>query len=226
MFLFSQERIPVFISGNDGYKKSPGHAIQLQNGKYHGRTFVAANHSAGEPQSQFMDYNAFGYYTDDHGRTFHVSKNVNLPGSNESTAVELGDNRLMMNSRNQKGDVRARIISISGDGGATWDTTYFDMNLPDPVNEGSILALGKNTIAFSNAADENHRDNLTLRISSDEGRTWKKSIVVDKSPDGTSRNHTAYSDLVKISKKRIGILYERDGYNQIVLTVINWKSRE
>ena len=208
------------------YANTPGHAMQFQNGKYKGRIFVAANHSAGDPQKQFMDYKAFGFYTDDHGKTFHIGADVNLPGGNESMATELSNDKLMMNSRNQKGDVRARIISISSDGGASWDTTYFDKNLVDPVNQGSILTIGKkkgqNIIAFCNADDAKRRDNLTLRISYDEGKTWSKNYRIDKSADGKN-DFTAYSDIVLISKKQIGVLYERDGYKQIVFITINWK---
>jgi sialidase-1 len=209
------------------YANTPGHAMQFENGKYKGRIFVAANHSAGDPQKQFADYAAHGYYTDDHGKSFHLSATVNMPGSNESMATELSNDKLMMNSRNQKGDARARIISISSDGGATWDTTYFDQTLIDPVNQGSILTVGskkgKNIIAFCNAADTKRRDNLTLRISYDEGKTWSKKFVIDKSADGSKGDFTAYSDLVKLSKKKIGVLYERDGYKQIVFSVVKWK---
>lgn len=205
------------------FANTPGHAMQFSEGRFKGRIFVAANHSAGDPQKEFMDYRAFGYYTDDHGKTFHISEDVNLPGSNESTAAELSNGRLMINSRNQRGDIRARIVSVSSDGGDTWDTTYFDRSLPDPVNQGSIIGLGGKKIAFSNAADSKRRDNLTLRISNDEGRTWKKSIVVDSSHDGKAMSFTAYSDLVKLQGKRIGVLYERDGYKQIVFSVVAWK---
>jgi sialidase-1 len=209
------------------YANTPGHAMQFQNGKYKGRIFVAANHSAGDPQKQAMDYKAHGFYTDDHGKTFRLSKTVSTPGSNESMAAELSHDRLMMNSRNQRGDIRARIVSISGDGGATWDTTYFDQTLIDPVNQGSILTVGdkkgKKIIAFCNAADTKRRDNLTLRISYDDGKTWKRNYVIDSSADGKRSDFTAYSDLVKISKKKIGVLYERDGYKEIVFTVVKWK---
>jgi sialidase-1 len=208
------------------YANTPGHAMQFKDGKYKGRIFVAANHSAGDPKPQAMDYDAHGFYTDDHGKTFQLGASLNLPGSNESTAAELGNGKLMMNSRNQKGDVRARIVSISSDGGATWDTTYFDKNLPDPVNQGSILAVGrkngKNILAFSNAADEKRRDNLTLRISYDDGQTWKENFSVDKSTDNR-RDFTAYSDLVQLSDNTIGVLYERDGYREIVFTTVKWK---
>ncbi len=209
------------------YANTPGHAMQFQKGKYKGRIFIAANHSSGDPQKQFIDYNAHGYFTDDHGKTFHVSESVNMPGSNESMATELSNDKLMMNSRNQKGDVRARIVSISSDGGATWDTTYFDKTLIDPVNQGSILTIGqnkeKNIIAFCNAADTKRRNNLTLRISFDNGQTWKKNYMIDKSDDDEKNDFTGYSDMVKILKKKIGVLYERNGYKEILFTVIKWK---
>ena len=208
------------------YANTPGHAMQFQNGKFKGRIFVAANHSAGDPQQEAMDYEAHGYYTDDHGKTFHLGATVNVPGSNESMATELSNDKLMMNSRNQRGDKRERIVSISSDGGATWDTTYFDHALPDPVNQGSILTIGKKggkaIIAFCNAADTQRRDNLILRISYDEGKTWKKNFVIAKSANDKG-DYSAYSDLVNVSKKEIGILYEKDGYSKIVFTVVKWR---
>ena len=208
------------------YANTPGHAMQFQTGKYKGRIFVAANHSAGDPQQEAMDYKAHGYYTDDHGKTFHIGETVNVPGSNESMATELSNDKLIMNSRNQRGDKRERIVSISSDGGATWNTTYFDPNLPDPVNQGSILTIGnkkgKAIVAFCNAADTKRRDNLTLRISYDEGKTWTKNLVIAKSANDKG-DYSAYSDLVNVSKKEIGILYEKDDYSKIVFTVVKWR---
>ncbi len=117
-------------------------------------------------------------------------------------------------------------MAISSDGGAKWDTTYFDKNLPDPVCEGSILTIGKNKnhkiLAFSNAADTKERDNLTLRISFDDGKTWAKKYLVDKSSNG-EKDFTAYSDLVKTGKNSVGILYELNGYKSIVFKEIKWE---
>lgn len=207
------------------YANTPGHAMQFQTGKYKGRIFVAANHSAGDPQKQGMDYDAHGFYTDDHGKTFHLGASLDVPGSNESMATELSKGRLMMNSRNQKGDIRQRIVSISNDGGATWDTSFFDKNLPDPVCQGSILTIGKkgkkNILAFCNAADEKRRDNLTLRISVDDGKTWTKNFIIDKNEN--SRDNAAYSDITKLSGSEIGVLYEKDNYSKIFFTTVKWK---
>lgn len=205
------------------YANTPGHAMQFSTGVYKGRIFVAANHSAGEPLQHFEDYKAHGFYTDDHGKTFQLSETVDRVGGNEAMVTQISGDRLMMNIRNQKGDVRARLIAISNDGGAKWDSVYFDNNLPDPVCQGSIVTLGKkkgkHIVAFCNAADTKSRDNLTLRISYDDGFTWAKSVVIDATG---KRDNAAYSDIVPLPKKQIGILYEKDNYASIIFTVVKW----
>ena len=147
-----------------------------------------------------------------------------MPGGNESTAAELSGGRLMMNSRNQKGQPRRRIVSVSHNGGETWDSSWYDYALPDPVNEGSLLTIGKKDghaiLAFSNTADTSKRDNLTLRISYDDGVSWPQQFIVDRSPSGAVHGYTGYSDLVQIGRRKIGVLYEKEEYSQIVFTVI------
>ncbi|RAK40724.1 UNVERIFIED_ORG: sialidase-1 [Chitinophaga ginsengisegetis] len=222
---------PAFNFAEDWryYANTPGHVMQFPEGIFKGRIFIAANHTAGKALPGARHYVAHGYYTDDHGKTFHLGNSINLPGSNESIAAPLSGNKLMMNSRNQAKDVKVRIVSVSSDGGATWDTTYFDHQLVDAVCQGSILNIGtskgKNILAFCNAADSLERDNLTLRISFDDGRTWKKSYVIYKG-DGSKKagyGYAAYSDIVQLARKKIGVLYEKDHYSSIVFTVVNWK---
>lgn len=152
-------------------------------------------------------------------------KSFRIPGSNEATAAEISGNALILNARNQKGDPRSRIVALSKNGGESWDSVWFDNALPDPVCEGSILTIGirdgKHILAFCNAASKKERNNLTLRISYDEGRTWPVTIPVDKSSDARiSGDYTTYSDIVTISLAEIGILYERDNYSEIVFTII------
>ena len=199
------------------YANTPGHALQFSTGKFKGRIYVAANHSSGAPKPELRDYRAHGYYTDDHGATFHLSENVPFDGSNESTAAELSDNSLMMNSRNQTG--KYRIVSLSKNGGETWDTTFVDHHLPDPICEGSLLNMstkkGKSVLAFCNNIDQDHRDSLTLRVSFNEGKTWVKKILIEQ-------KNTGYSDIVKLAKKKIGVLYEADNYKEIKFAMIKW----
>lgn len=206
------------------YANTPGHAMQFTEGKYKGRIYIAANHSAGDPRPHFKDYRAHGYYTDDHGKTFHLSENVDLEGGNENMAAELSGGRLMLNLRNQQGHVKARYVALSNDGGETWYHQHFDRHLPDPVCQGAILTIGrkgkKNILAFCNAADTAQR-NLTLRISFDDGKTWKKSFLVyAKEGKGSP---AAYSDIVKIDDCHIGVLFEKDGYSEIAFTVLEWR---
>jgi sialidase-1 len=209
------------------YANTPGHAIQFSDGRYKGRIFVAANHSTGEPTADATDYSAHGFYTGDHCVTFRIGATVGRPGSNESMAAVLGNGKLMMNSRNQRADTMARIVSLSSDGGATWDTTFIDGALPDPICQGSILTIGntkgKAIVAFCNAASRIHRDSLTLRISFDDGHHWQKSYLLDNGTGKPDEDATAYSDLVKISDNEIGVLYERKDYTQIVFMRVKWK---
>jgi sialidase-1 len=207
------------------YANTPGHAMQFNEGPYKGRIYIAANHSSGEPNQLSEDYQAFGYYTDDHGDTFKISDRIGYKGSNEATAAPLSNGRLIFNSRNQKGDVRARIVAFSNDGGQTWENSYFDKTLIDPICQGSILTIGKrkgkNVLAFVNAADTKLRNNLTLRISFDEGKTWPVSQTIAN--DASREDFAAYSDLVLIDKKTVGILYELDHYQKIEFVKVNWQ---
>ena len=204
-------------AGWRSYANTPGHAMQFQAGRYRGRIYVAANHSEGDPQPHFTDYRAHGFYTDDHGVSFHLSKDVPMAGGNENMAAELSGSRLMLNLRNQQGNVKARIVALSHDGGVSWDTAFYDRRLPDPVCQGSLLRVGK-LLVFCNDADTAGRDSLSLRVSADEGRSWMAPILVD---GGGTRNHTGYCDLVDLGGGNVGVLYERDNYREIIYT--HWK---
>ena len=205
------------------YANTPGHALQFKQGKYKGRIYVIGNHSAGYPQKNYADYDVHGFYSDDHGASFHLSNNLNLPGANESMAVELSGNKMMINARNQSGTPRNRIVALSSDGGVSWDTSFYDLQLVDPVCQGSILEVhlnNKKAIVFCNNNNADNRDNLTLRISYDEGKTWSTNFVIAQSEPGYKGDYTGYSDLVQIGKKSVGILYETNNYQQIAFTVI------
>ena len=212
------------------YANGPGHGMQFNQGPHAGRILIAANHSEGPRGERGSDYRAHAFYTDDHGDTFHLGASIAIPGSNESSATEISGGKLLMNIRNQRGDIRQRIIGLSDDGGATWKETYFDPQLPDPICQGSILTIAQKkgrpfTLAFSNAADIKNRDNLTIRISQDDGRTWPITIPVDNgaSAGESPKDFTAYSDLVLLDSKHLGIVYERKDYSQIVFKKNKWK---
>jgi sialidase-1 len=59
-------------------------------------------------------------------------------------------------------------------------------------------------------------DSLTLHLNFDEGKGWKKNNLIE--PD-----NTGYSDIVKVSRIKIGVLYEADGYKEIKFVIVKWK---
>ncbi|MBD1430133.1 sialidase family protein [Sphingobacterium litopenaei] len=206
------------------YANTPGHGFQFVSGPNKGRIYIAGNHNAGDPLPGNKDWNAHAYYSDDHGKTFKLSEKVPFASTNESLAAQIGENSVYMSSRNQSYTPKTRIISISHDGGQTWISSAPDTNLPDPINQASVLSWKKGKkfiLAHSNAADENKRDNLTLRLSKDQGKTWYFNKVVAKSPEGYKGGaYAAYSDIVLLKKNSIGVLYEKDGYKEIVFVPV------
>ncbi|MDR2273791.1 MAG: glycoside hydrolase [Sphingobacterium sp.] len=205
------------------YANTPGHALQFDSGKYKGRIYIPANHSEGNPKANGKDYFAHSYYSDDHGKTFQIGASVKYEGSNETMAAQLSETGLYMNSRNQQGNVKSRIVSYSNDGGATWDTTFYDRNLPDPVNQGSVLSWrrkGKYILAVCNAATSDRRDNLTLRLSKDQGKTWYFNQVIAKAPKDVKGDYAAYSDMVLLSQNKVGVLFEKENYHKIVFVPV------
>jgi sialidase-1 len=208
------------------YANTPGHAIQLKYGKYAGRIFIPANHSYGNPQDGFLDYRAHAFYSDDHGKTFQLSSNIDIPGSNESTAAEITNGKVLMNIRNQHGNPRKRILAVSSNDGLNWDRSYFSNELIDPVCQGSMLNITyhrKKYLLFSNLHATNTRDSLRIKFSIDDGITWKNSVFIETAPSNYKGDWAAYSDLVEINKQSIGILYERKNYTEIVFKKLERK---
>lgn len=198
---------PFYNSSADwrGYANGPGHALQLIKGKFKGRIVVPANHTEGKPSGDWSDCFAHVFYTDDHAATFHVSENIGIPGSNEATAAMLSDGSVMMNARNQKGDPRLRIAAVSSNGGATWDTSYFEQSLIDPVCQGSLLDITyrhKHFLLFSNPGSVTRREKLTISCSPDDGHTWPYRYLAYP-------GEAAYSDIVLINRNLLGILFEK-----------------
>jgi len=210
------------------YANTPGHATQSLEGKYKGRIFIAANHSVGAPKSNFKDYFSHGYFTDDHGKSFKISNSLDLVGSNEATAAFISNDRLILNARNQQGNTKTRITAYSNNGGEYFEKAFYENQLPDPICEGAILNVGKRKgqtiLAFVNASDTLYRNNLCLHISKDEGMRWSKKIVIENTSEKSKMKNdfTAYADIVKVGRRKIGVLYERDNYQQIVFSVIKW----
>jgi len=194
------------------YATGPVHAIQLKSDTYKGRIVVPCNHTVDGNDSHFSHV----IYSDDKGLTWKMGESITDKGTDECTVVELKDGSLMLNMRNRDRTLPCRKISKSSDGGKTWSTSSFDTTLIEPICEGALLRYENSAILFSNPSHKKKRKNLTLHISSDEGKTWSKNIIVHN-------GNAAYSDIVQLTNKSVFCIYETGiflPYSGIVFKII------
>ncbi len=180
------------------YATGPCHGIQLTSGSKSGRMIIPCDFiekgSGGRSFSHVI-------YSDDHGATWQIGGIAPNDKSNESTIAELSDGSLMLNMRRSGGT--SRYVATSTDYGNTWGNMKVDNNLIEPVCQGSLLAFkvnGIHTLFFSNPASLK-REKMTIKKSTDDGKTWAQSYLVYSGP-------SAYSDLIKMSENEVGVLYE------------------
>ena len=181
------------------YASGPCHGIQLTRGSKPGRLLIPANHSDHTDPAKHP-YRSHVIYSDDHGQTWHIG-GIEDEKTNESTVVELIDGTVLHNMRSYHGQ-NARAIATSKDAGQTFSEVTLDHTLIEPVCQASILRLSwsPSQILFSNPASK-RRENLTIRLSRDEAKTWPVSKTLHAGP-------SAYSCLAS-KNDQIFCLYER-----------------
>lgn len=207
------------------YATGPGSAIQVTRGPHKGRLLIPANHSDhSDPREH--PYRSHVFWSDDHGKTWQLG-GVHAPRSNESAVVERSDGSLLQAMRSYHGGLR-RAMATSRDGGASWGPIALDPALDTPVCQASLLryswppkpgladppasdaqASARSRILFSSPRGKN-RSRLHVWMSYDEGKSWPVCRQI-------YAGGSAYSDLVRLPRGRIGVLFERDGYRRITL---------
>ena len=143
---------------------------------------------------------AYVYYSDDDGRSWKISQQVNSPkheksgfhqgirwnhGAVEPTIVELNDGRLWMIMRTSQDK---HYQSFSTDGGETWSQAtpspfYGTITMPTlyRMNDGRLLFFWCNTTPLPELPTATgvwddvftNRDAVHVAISEDDGKTWK-----------------------------------------------------
>lgn len=186
------------------YATGPCHAIQKRKNPHKGRLIVSSNHKWMDDQGSVCS-NSHLLYSDDRGSSWHIGA-ISQTGGNESTVVELSNGDLMLNMRRYNKRDSVRQCAVSRDGGQTWSHQWEESQLLEPRCQGSILnyALSESkpssTLLFSNPRSRK-RENMTIGVSHDNGRTWSHFETINK-------GRAAYSDLVRLPDGSVGILYE------------------
>ncbi len=218
----------------------PGHAIQLKSGRIVVPVWMCIPDRS-KPGGDHRPSCTATIYSDDGAKTWKrgdiICNNGDRSASgdtiinpNESVLIELTDGRVMINMRNES-LLNRRLVSYSPDGVTHWTKPAFDTALFEPVCMASLIRVSggkgkKNRIIFVNpdsrARDEvirknmkvyRHRENLTAKLSYDEGKTWPVQKVLHAAGSG-------YSDLAVGRDGTIYCLYEiRNGGDN------DWKYR-
>jgi sialidase-1 len=132
--------------------------------------------------------------------------------------AQLGDGRVMLIARNHA-PVHRKIVTFSRDGSTGWTPPEFADALIEPVCQASLFsyedpaAAGKTRLLFSGPVSlarasgaatpgsRRDRENLSVKLSDDDGRTWAATRALEPGP-------SAYSDLAVLPDGTILCLYE------------------
>jgi len=198
---------------------SPGTAIQLTGG----RLVVPVWLSNGGGHAHRPSCTS-AIYSDDHGKTWRrgaiaVQTTEATPNPSEAAVVELSDGGVMLNVRCESPRYR-RLVTRSADGATNWSAPRFDEHLYDPICHASLIRFpssgGKIRLLFANPDSRARteairkwggrpRENVTLRLSDDDGRTWPVAKVLEA-------GRSAYTSLACAPDGTLYCLYER-GYS-------------
>lgn len=188
----------------------PGHGIRHSSG----RLIVPVWLSDGTGGHAHRPSIVSTIYSDDSGATWErgdvVVRHPELKNPSETLAVELSDGTVMLNIRNESPEHR-RAVTTGPDGATGWSEVRFDDELVEPICMGSLLRVG-DKLLFANPdsteprSPENpegnwKRQNLSIRISEDDGETWPHKRVIEPGVSG-------YSDLASDGDGNIYCVYE------------------
>lgn len=188
------------------FAPAPGHGITLKDG-----TLVFPTQGR---DSQGMPFSNITYSRDG-GKTWTAS-NAAYTNTTECMAVELNDGSIMLNMRDNRNwgntSVNGRRICITHDMGETWTEHPTSRNaLIEPTCMASLhkhiykrKKEAKSILLFCNPESCRERNDMTLKVSFDDGQTWPSAhkVLLDE------WGGFGYSCITSVDDETIGILYE------------------
>ena len=142
-------------------------------------------------------------FSDDHGETWRLG--AEIPKGNESAVACLADGTILFHSRSTP----YRLSGISRDGGATIESFGPHSELPDPSDNGSLCVLRSGSVVCTHNHDHDLRRRTVAKRSSDGGLTWPEAVLIES-------DSSAYSTSCELADGRIGVLFERWAYTEMV----------
>jgi sialidase-1 len=209
----------------------PGHGIQLSSGRLLVPVWLSPGtgghaHRPSAVASIYSDDGGLSW----HAGEIILEDGPQFANPSETALVELSDGRVMANIRTESAFLR-RVTARSPDGARAWSPPRIEQDLFDPVCFAGLTRFSAGKLLFSNpdslsttgpgsnthtegprppwgyapqGTPKGRRENLTVRLSEDDGRTWPTARVVDPGLAG-------YSDLASAPDGTIYCFYEGGG---------------
>lgn len=185
---------------------APGRGITMEDG-----TLVFPVEGRDENGLQFSTI----IWSKDLGENWTVG-NPAYYNTNECQVAELTDHSLMLNMRERgnrgRRENNGRAIAITTDLGKTWTEHPSSRNaLVEPACQASLLRHNykedgqeKHVLLFSNPNSWKNRNNFTIKVSFDDGKTWPEKywMLLDEGKGA------GYSCMTSIDDQTIGVFYE------------------
>jgi predicted neuraminidase len=134
--------------------------------------------------------------TDDWGATWHPSAPLVGEGNVQPTIVARKDGSLYTMMRDNGGPPQRIQQASSNDRGETWSDVT-DSELPDPGAGLEIMSLANGHWLVIHNDTERGRHSLCVRVSDDEGKTWKRSRHLERNDPGPEATTFAYPSLIQ-----------------------------
>jgi sialidase-1 len=213
----------------------PGHGIQLRNDRLIVPVWLAKAEGGAHGTAVVATI-----FSDDRGATWHrgdiaVPRTAaDTPGTTEPLAAQLGDGRVLLIARNHA-PAHRKVVTYSRDGATGWSAHEFADALIEPICQASVFsypdpaAPGQTRLLFSGPqslaraagpatpGSRRDRQNLAVKLSHDDGRTWEATRTIESGP-------SAYSDLAVLPDGTILCFYEsgRPGATRPNSTRTDW----
>ena len=144
----------------------------------------------------------------DEGQTWELLPEVAFAKADESKMEQLSNGQIFLSVRRQ-GD-RGFNVAANADG-TGWGTSWTNGQISGNACNADVLSYGlsadgKNDILIHSYVKSPYRENLTLAISRDSGKTWKDFLNIQK-------GGAAYSTMQLLPNGDIAVFYEDESYS-------------
>ncbi|WP_405461290.1 exo-alpha-sialidase [Streptomyces sp. NBC_00101] len=208
-------------AGWAGIFASSGHGVQLASGRLVQPIVYRENG---------VDH-AADIYSDDHGATWKTGAPA-ATGVNESKVLQRGSGKVVQNMRSNGGGNRwyatasdAGASDVASPFGTAWNSGMIDPGCnadeisylsPTDVDSGG-RPITTDTALYSGNASSSGRNELTVRVSEDDGASWRHHVLIKSGAAG-------YSTAAVLGDGAIGDLYEIGATGGIVFTgfTLDW----